>query len=164
MNGALDVRAAGLRAAFDGRFADATRSAPGRQEDFLLVAAGGGWHAIRMAEMSGLVTDHPVTPLPVAVPELLGLAGFRGAVVAVYDLAGLLGHGAAENPRWMLLTPAPTVVALAFDGVLGHLRVPVPAEARAVVHARDRVWPVLSIPTLLTSIAALGRTRLQKER
>jgi len=44
-----------------------------------------------MAEVSGLFADKKVTRLPSPVSELSGIAGLRGAVLPVYDLAMLLG-------------------------------------------------------------------------
>jgi len=35
-----------------------------------------------------------------SVPELLGIMGFRGAMVPVYDLRALCGYAAGAAPRW----------------------------------------------------------------
>jgi chemotaxis signal transduction protein len=166
----LTTRAAELRAAFDRRFAEPPAQAPAPPEDFLAIQVGGGRCAVRVREVSALVTDRPVTALPGTERRLLGLAGFRGAVVLVYDLAELLGHGSAPDSRWMMLTPWPHAVALAFGGFAGHIRVPA-AEVdsggeqpdRHVVSYAGETWPVLSIPSLLGEIAGAGQPRPQKE-
>jgi purine-binding chemotaxis protein CheW len=171
----LTGRAAELREAFDSQFARPRHEAPARHEDLLAIQAGDANCAVRINEVSGLVTDRPITALPSPRPQFLGLAGFRGAVVPVYGLAVLLGHQRSDQPRWMILTPAPTVVALAFDAVVGHLRVPAQgtrsdraphddAGDRDVVHFNHAPWPILSIPSLLESIADVGRASTQKER
>jgi purine-binding chemotaxis protein CheW len=123
---------------------------------------------VRLDELGGLFVDRPITPLPSPVPQLLGVAGFRGAVVPVYDLAALLGHRRAGSPRWMVLTSGADAVALAFDSVAGHLRAPglLPRGGTTatgghgtpeVVHFHESLWPVLSIPALLGTIAGFRR-------
>ena len=58
------------------------------------------------------------------MPALLGVAGFSGQIVPVYDLAALLGHPVPDRPRWLVLAGGAPPLALAFHELDGHLRVP----------------------------------------
>jgi purine-binding chemotaxis protein CheW len=124
MNGrALPVseRAAQLRRDFDRSFAEPPAGRPAAPVDLLAIRLGTEPYALRLSEIAGLFADKKLTRLPDSVPEFLGLAGFRGSVVPVYDLRVLLGHAGGEAPRWLVIAVA-GMVALAFDGFDGHLR------------------------------------------
>jgi chemotaxis signal transduction protein len=151
--------------------------------ELLAVRAGGTAYAIRLTAVSGLFADRTVTPLPGPVPELLGVAAFRGAVVAVYDLGALLGHavGAGRSgvgggqtrqsgtvtaqPRWLVLDTGTPPVGLAFDELDGHVRAPARAIATAAdggfaaVHEGDLVRPVIDVPEIRASIEEKCRRR-----
>lgn len=125
----LPRRLAELRQAFDRSFVEPPRPALAEFEDLLAVRIGTDPYAVRLAATAGLVADRPVTRLPGAPPELLGVAGLRGAVVPVYDLGTLLGRPRAATasdaaPRWLVLVAGSPPVAVAFDRLDGHLRVP----------------------------------------
>jgi purine-binding chemotaxis protein CheW len=161
----LDARAAALREAFDRTFA-APPAAVGRTvTDLLAVQVGGDPYLIRMAEVGGLAVDRVVTPLPGAPPALAGLAGVRGGILPVYDLAALLGYPRAVSPRWIaVLADAP--IAVAVDGFDGYLRraegeiafdAPPPTASRhvaAIARAADFVRPVVSLASMLAAIAS----------
>jgi len=46
-------------------------------ENLLAVRVSGDGYAIRVAEISGLVTGKKVVPIPTSIVELLGVAGIR---------------------------------------------------------------------------------------
>jgi chemotaxis signal transduction protein len=126
-DGSGRVRAEALRREFDGTFALPVRRGGGDDDDLLAVRVGDTAYAVRLADVTGLAADRPVTPVPTTAPEFLGLVGLRGAVLPVWSLSALLGHGGDRAaPRWLLLaggrggTPA---LALAFEHFDGHLRV-----------------------------------------
>jgi chemotaxis signal transduction protein len=118
-------RVARLREDFDRSFAEPARVIDGEAVELLAVRAGERPYAIRLDQSSGVHPDRPVTALPTTVRALLGVAGFAGTVVPVYDLAGLLSHPAPQRPRWLLLTTGEPPLALAFHELDRHLRVPV---------------------------------------
>ncbi|BCJ56539.1 hypothetical protein Asp14428_80140 [Actinoplanes sp. NBRC 14428] len=120
----VGVRLAGLREEFDRSFAEPARRHDVEYAELLAVHAGGRPYALRLSQASGLHSDRPVTPLPGPQPALLGVAGFGGAIVPVYDLAALLGHALPERPRWLVLAAGAPPLALAFHGLDGHVRVP----------------------------------------
>ena len=131
-------RASALREAFDRSFAEAPSSEREELVDLLALHAGGRPYAIVLDECAGLYRGRPVTPLPESAPGLLGLAGFRGVVVPVYDLSSLLGHADAGETRWLMLVGAGSV-AIGFDEFEGYLRVPRGAISRAEHGAEQRL-------------------------
>ncbi|GAA0568718.1 hypothetical protein GCM10010172_61260 [Paractinoplanes ferrugineus] len=119
----VERRITRLRTDFDRSFAQPQDSHDVEHVELLAVRAAGRPYALRLAQTAGLHPDRPVTPLPGPLPALLGLAGFVGAVVPVYDLAALLGHPAADRPRWLVMAAGTPLLALAFHDVDGHVRV-----------------------------------------
>ena len=113
-----------LRADFDRSFTEPARRHDAEHAELLAVRAGGRPYAMRLAQTSGVFPDRPVTALPGPVAALLGIAGFGGAIVPVYDLAALLGHPAPDRPRWLVMVAGTPPLALAFHALDGHVRVP----------------------------------------
>ncbi|WP_307834540.1 chemotaxis protein CheW [Paractinoplanes lichenicola] len=120
--GTVSRRLHRLREDFDQSFAEPARSHDEEHLELLTIRAGGRPYAIRLSQTSGVHPDRPVTPLPGPQPALLGLAGFAGAVVPVYDLAALLGHPVADVPRWLVLAAGTPQLGLAFHTLDGHVR------------------------------------------
>lgn len=156
-----------LARAFDADFTRPVAARAAAVEDVLAIRVGGDPYALVRNELAGLYADKPVTPLPGGAPWLLGISGFRGALVPVYDLRAVLGGpGAASPPRW-LVTAAAAPLALAFDRFDAVLRVPREAiAARAVgaaghaprvVRAGGEARPVLDVPSIVAAIRALAR-------
>ncbi len=123
----------GLRERFDAGFAEPPHPPPEDAEELLTLRAGEGRYALRLRQAAGLYSGHPVTPLPGPLPALLGVAGFSGLIVPVYDLATLLGRAAAPTSgadadrrptaRWLVLAAGSPALAVAFDALDGHVRV-----------------------------------------
>jgi purine-binding chemotaxis protein CheW len=165
-----------LREAFDRSFAQAPSTEATPVEHLLAIRIGADPYALRMSEVAGLFADKKVTPLPSAVSELLGIAGFRGAVRPVYDLGMLLGCQRTGAPRWLVVT-AVTSVALAFDGFDGYVRVPSGAivpdshadahdrHVREAVRVVDLVRPLISLASVLEwTRSRTFRDGMDKER
>lgn len=133
-----------LRGEFDRSFAEPARSHDVEHVELLAIRAGSRPYAIRLSQTSGLHPDRPVTPLPGPLPALLGLAGFAGQAVPIYDLAALLGHPVTERPRWLVLTIGRPALGLAFHHLDGHVRV----DATAIVGEDDGKGPVRGMVTL----------------
>jgi chemotaxis signal transduction protein len=121
-------RAATLREAFDLSFSRAPVGRAAASENLLAIRIGTDRYALRLASVAGLFAGKNISWVPTPVPELLGIAGFRGTVQPVYDLAMLLGHPKAVSPRWIVMA-APEAVGLAFEGFDGF----VSATAESVV-------------------------------
>jgi chemotaxis signal transduction protein len=159
-----------LRRSFDRSFAERPSSVDPTRVDLLDVRVGGIAYALRTSEVAGLVAGREITPLPSHVAELLGLIHVRGSLLPAYDLAAVLGHGAAKRPRWLALV-AGSAVALAFDGFEGHTRVDArhvapqrqpQAQERFVddvVQLADRAQPVLSVRAVVESIRRAAAIR-----
>jgi chemotaxis signal transduction protein len=147
-------------------------------ENFLAVRVSRDPYAIRVSEISGVSTDRNIIAIPTPFPELLGVAGIRGALVPVYSLAGVLGYAAdAEQTRWLALCGIEEPVALAFSGFEGYLQIPlrqlysVEQKDAARIHVRhmvrsaDVIRAVVSIPLIREAIQArCGNKGLSKER
>ncbi len=158
-------RAAELRLAFDQAFAQPVHLDTTFKEELLAVRVAGQPFAIRLSEISGLFADKKVTPVPGSHAALRGIAGFRGAIVPVYDLEILLGHAGHRASRWLVIAAA-SPVALTFEAFEGQLRVARDAilpqssgadfrsYAREFLRTPNFVGPVMHLPSVLDSIKA----------
>jgi purine-binding chemotaxis protein CheW len=158
---AMSDRVGTLRGAFDSAFAQPPRAEIDALEDLLAIRVGDTPYALRIADVAGLHADRTVTPVPGAPSDTLGLAGFRGVIVAVYDLRVLL-HAPGEGPcRWLVTAAADERVAFAFDQFERHVRVPTAAiasehaatgAARETVRTGDDVRPIVRMSALVDTI------------
>jgi|HubBroStandDraft_2_1064218.scaffolds.fasta_scaffold53983_2 chemotaxis signal transduction protein len=109
---------------FDRSFADPARATDEEVEELLAIRVAGDAYAVRLRDVTGLVADRKIVPLPTPEPALLGIVGLRNGLAPVYNLAALLGYGpAAEAPRWLLLVGPGPQFGLAFPEFDGHRRV-----------------------------------------
>ncbi len=111
-----------LRDSFDSSF---SRPPPPQQEPgeaLLRLRVGGAPLAVRLGHLSGLHLMPRVVRLPNSPASLLGVAGLRGQLIAVHDLAALLGLQTGEPARWLLLAGGARRVGLAASGFEGQLR------------------------------------------
>jgi purine-binding chemotaxis protein CheW len=174
----LAGRAAELRLAFDRGFAEPVRLDLAVKESLLAIRSGPQAWAVRLSQIAGLYAGKKITRLPTRRAALLGIAGFRGAIMPVYDLGMLLGqaNGAVggevggEARRWLLIA-AEAPVALAFDAFDGHLLVSPDAilpddsgEGRGAhvhgfVRAQDVVRPIVHLPGILAAIRTLEASK-----
>jgi purine-binding chemotaxis protein CheW len=163
----LSDQAAALRDAFDRSFTRAPHTDTADVERLLAIGIGSDRYVMRLAEVGGLFTDKKITPLPSHAPALLGIAGFRGTVLPVYDLATLLGYARAAAPRWLLLAVG-APIGLAFERFDGHLTVRADAIVReasadaSVQGAREFLHggvavPVVRLAAVLDTIRSSGR-------
>lgn len=161
-------RAAALRRSFDRSFADAPRLERPQVEDLLGIGIRGDPYAVRVADIVALVADKPVTTLPGPLPELAGIAGFRGATVPIYDLGALLGYSERGALRWLVILAAQPL-GLAFDRFDGHLRVARDAivaeqtsatprrHVREVIRTGDVGRPIVDVVSLLGMVERRAR-------
>ncbi|MGK5685563.1 chemotaxis protein CheW [Actinoplanes sp. URMC 104] len=168
-----------LREDFDRSFAEPARGHDEEHLELLTIRAGGRPYAIRLSQTSGVHPDRPVTALPGPQPALLGLAGFAGAVVPVYDLAALLGHPVGEVPRWLVLAAGTPPLGLAFHELDGHVRAavsdivreageqsgtPPSGSLRGLVELPGGSRPIVDIPATRAMVHALaGHTQARDE-
>jgi purine-binding chemotaxis protein CheW len=164
-----------LQREFDSSFNRLPVSQNGEFVSLLAIRAGSNPYAVRLSAIAALHVDKHIVALPDAARELLGIAGFRGAIVPVYSLGLLLGHPVAGRSRWVALTRT-IPVALAFEHLDAYLHVPKAAIVRStevgfpqrrvgdvVVH-EGLVRPVVDVESILNSITSRGRpTSPQKE-
>lgn len=159
----LNARAAELRAEFDRAYAEPLRIDSAVRTELLAIRTRAQAFALRLSEIAGLYADRKVTPVPGGGAALLGVAGFRGAILPVYDLGALLGEPGGEAPRWLVVA-ATAPVALAFDAFDGQLRVTEEAilpqsersggapHAREVVRTDAGARPILHLPSIINAL------------
>jgi len=152
-----------LRLEFDRNFADPPRTGTATKEDLLAIRLGERGFAVRLSEVAGLFSGKTITRVPGASAALLGIAGFRGSIVPVYDLQCLLGHPGGDTPRWLVMAAA-APVALAFAAFEGQLRVSpeaivpqqpgadTPGFARDYVRTQNLIRPIVHLPAVLDAI------------
>ena len=115
-----------MREEFDRAFALPYPTRQNDAEHLLVIEVAEQTFALRLSHIDALVAGKRVTTVPGPVAVLRGIAGFRGQLVPVYDLAALLGlgHPAAARAPWLVLVGGGGgLVALAFAGYHGHRRV-----------------------------------------
>jgi purine-binding chemotaxis protein CheW len=114
-----------LRQTFDESFATPPARSSEDVENILLVRIAGDPYAIRLRDIAAVVAKRRVVPVPASSSHLIGLAGIRGDIVPVFDLAPLLGyaHG-PDTSRWMLVCALEETIALAFSELEGYHRLP----------------------------------------
>jgi hypothetical protein len=160
-------RVRALRDAFDSSFAQTPHANGQREEDLLAFTIGTDRFAMKVSEIGSLHARSTITPLPSAVPELLGLVGLRGVVLPAYDLHALLGYPNVTAPGW--LVQVQSRVVLAFQTFDGHVRVgggaitacaampesPRQLPIRELVRAADGTRPIIHLPSLVDAITGL---------
>jgi chemotaxis signal transduction protein len=159
---AIELKHEELRSAFDRSFQEAPVERNHELAHLLVVRIGNARFALRVSDLARLARTQGVTPLPSADRGLLGLAGLKGRLVAVYSLAAMIGSAAlgTEPERWFVLCRTEDRIALAFTAAEGTIMVPsselCPVSAGAPAHATDAVGSGVSRLWLLDarSIAA----------
>jgi chemotaxis signal transduction protein len=157
--GAVAERTAELRADFDRSFAQPARRHDVEHDELLAIRSAGRPYALRLSQTSGLYPDRPVTALPGPLSALLGVAGFGGAIVPVYDLAALLGHGVPDRPRWLVLAVGAPALALAFHELDGHVQVPSESIIAEGFGARDILRGMVPLPGGIRPIVDVSAAR-----
>jgi purine-binding chemotaxis protein CheW len=139
-----------LRADFDGAFAVAPEGSPDLAR-FIAVRLGTAAYVVPLSELRSIARLTTVTPAPSSRRELLGIVPVRGAVLAVLDLAPLLGHPPQPSPRWLVTVR--DRLAFAVDHVDGYIAVPRAAIAADVVALADGPRPILRLQKIADSLA-----------
>lgn len=157
----LSERADELRRSFDSAFAAPLKDAARETVDCIGIRLGDERYAVRLSQIGGLHTDIRITPCPSTAPALVGIAGIRGTLAAVYDLAAMLGY-APSPARWLVLANGADL-ALAFTAFEEHLSFEPAAIAGSggaqsrpyiaeIAQRRGQVWPIVDIDALVATI------------
>ena len=96
--------------------------------DHLVCACGSERYGLPLKAVAQVLPMRPLTPMPGAVPSLIGLIALSGRIVGVLGLARALGRpeSGGEPGHVVVLrgTPAHQPLALAVDRVLGIAQAP----------------------------------------
>jgi purine-binding chemotaxis protein CheW len=153
-----------MRRTFDQAFASASAAATEMVERLLLVQVGAKPFVIRNGDISGLAKAKRIVPAPSRHPELVGIAGIRGVLIPVFNLAKLVGLEArSEELHWLALVTGEQSIALAFDEFEGQADVAHEAiysqqnaaeskHNRLLAHVGSSVRPVVDVPGIFESI------------
>lgn len=162
-----------LRKSFDASFAAPEQRAPEHLERMLAIRVGDMRLAIQGTEIAAVELIRKLAPLPNPLPGLLGIAGVRRRLVAVYSMGTLLGQKSNEtSSRWLLLTAHDPSLALAFDALDGFIEV---AQSRilpmgqttnnefvrGMVQENNALWALLDISTLTEHALSIARMELR---
>lgn len=152
-----------MREAFDAGFAELPVEPPAT-EGLLAIRLRGHPFALRAGEIAGLVAGRKIIPLPERAGPFLGLAGYRGLLLPVWDLAGLVGYGGpGGGGRWLVLGQGAAPWAVAFDVFEGTHRVPagavVPLEEGTGLTPEscefaDATRPIIGLSRILATLRA----------
>ncbi len=157
----LASRVSTLRQTFDQSFAHPAAQSWEEVEALLVMRVGASRYAVRLREIAAVMSAGELAPIPADAPHLLGLAGVRGAVVPVFDLAALLGEACSRDPKAHFVLCRAAALGLGFSSLEGHLRPPsaalVTAEPGdgyvcALVPAPSGTLSVLSIPLVVSRL------------
>jgi chemotaxis signal transduction protein len=126
MNDELNYQAQDLKDTFDRSFAEPHREAKPEVERFLSIRIGDDPYAVRLNEIAGIVSNRKIIPLPTPLSHLLGLAGNRGVVLPIYDLAALIGYDANAfvQSKWIVICRGDNPIGLTRLELEGYLELP----------------------------------------
>lgn len=91
-------------------------------ETYLVVVLGGGEFCLPAAATREVVAWIEPRRIPSPNPRMLGIVPMRGALVPIYDLAGMLGLPTGRG-KIVLLDDGEETIGLAVDGVGDLVRV-----------------------------------------
>lgn len=120
----LDARTVDLRRNFDDAFQAPPRGEAEATIDLLTVTIGEELLAVLVAHVAHVQAHPIIVSVPDAPRGCLGVAGHRGKLVAVFDLAQLLGHAATNTHGIMLISRANPSIGFAVSTVDRYRRVP----------------------------------------
>jgi chemotaxis signal transduction protein len=161
---AVDPRLGELRRAFDRSFAAPPPCGAAETKSLIVIRVAGETLVLRADDIAGIARRKRLVPLPSRTPELLGLAGIRGALVPVFNLAALLALApCGGEPGWFALAMREAPIALAFDEFEGQVDVertclyddqtaPARPHVRQLVRIGSLVRPVIEVPSILEAI------------
>lgn len=152
-----------LRRAFDQSFARPASAPDTSLLELIAVRSGDAHYAIRLSDVTALLSNLPLSRLPSTAPAFMGLLVHRGAIVPVFALGTLLRKPAAAA-RWFVLVRAPELIGLGVDDFEGYLRVP--RDSGSAISSEGHVAFVIQdggvsrgVLELRTILSAITRTK-----
>jgi chemotaxis signal transduction protein len=173
---AIALKHEDLKSSFDRSFQDAPVERNHELAHLLIVRIGTARFALKVRDLAALARAHTIVPIPSADPGLLGLAGLKGRMIAVYSLAAMIGSPALTTgpEHWLVLCRGDDRIALAFSAAEGTLMVPssdlCPVGLGAPPHAddaigagRSRLW-LLDVRSIAAAIVQRTAAPAHNER
>jgi purine-binding chemotaxis protein CheW len=149
---------------FDESFA----SAPGSEQQPLVpliaILVSGDPAVLRARDILGIAKVKRILPFPSVFAEVIGIAGMRGVVVPVFDLAKLLQMPTAQGRTdWLVLANRESPIAFAFEKFEGQVEVSPAAIFSAetpsgadgptlLARVGSSIRPVVEVPHLVEEI------------
>ena len=160
----ISPRARELRHDFDRSFSLPPSIGATAKIELLAIRVGANRFALRLSDVAGIYADKKITRVPGAAPAMLGIAGFRGAIAPIYDLARLMGQPQSQAPRWLVLARAEPI-GIAFDGFDGQLRLAADAiksqqsgdahgYTKEFAHTESGLRPIINLQLVTEAIKA----------
>jgi len=159
-------RAVEMRRAFDESFAVPSVAGAIDVENVVIIEVGALKLACRIGQVKRFDADRKVVPLAGTEPALVGIAGIRGRLVPVFNLARLLGVASGGASRWLALCGAEDTVALAFDRLVGFVRarrddvcalearVGAPSHVKELLRVGTESHHILDVDSVLAQLGA----------
>ncbi len=101
--------------------------APVTLEEYLVVLLGGQSYAVEIGRVLEVMRTPPITEVPRAPPDVLGVISVRGDIITVVDPRSRLGLGRPEGRaarRVVIVDDGDGACGLLVDGVAGVVRLP----------------------------------------
>lgn len=140
-----------LRREFDHSFSRPRSGEVRKTEWVVVLGLGGGRVAVRIDQLGAIHSGRKVVQVPSENAALVGLAGVRGRVVPVFDLASLLGLGRSP-PQWRWLAVASLSVPAGFSFERLELQAEIELGTELVT-LPDGVIPVVDLRAVLSPVA-----------
>ena len=106
--------------AFDRGFAQPLAVAGEAPVRMAAIRVGESRFVLPLDQLDAIEFGRAIGRLPGAVAPLIGVAGLRSRILAVFGLHALLGVGGSEQPRWLAVVGGDRPIGLAFDELLGQ--------------------------------------------
>jgi hypothetical protein len=158
----LSERLLEMRGTFDAAFGLPRAARATDIEQAVIIEVGAHMVACRIGQITRFEADRKIVPL--AGPTgLVGIAGIRGRLIPVYNLAVVLGASATGATRWLALCGGHDMIGLGFERIdrFVHARgqdVCALPEAGPAAHMREQLrvgtasYNILDVASVLTAI------------
>lgn len=108
-------------------------------QKYLLFLSGGLLFGAAADYVVEIITNHPITSLPLVPPYVRGIINLRGQIIPIVDIRLLLGQEQAEQECIIILNINDTLVGVLVDTVQRMIDVPVNSILPAPAHDQQKL-------------------------